>query len=172
MTAQMPVFKHPIMVASKSLEEAPEHFKYNISNPWNYAANGIICIPGEIPYSIYTKGLAMICSNGHSEHMPPVILTMPIIIHEITSQNILKYVKKSLIIKDIYRVLKYRRIFEGKQFSIDYLNSLIKDELLRIRKVQAARLIQRVWRHVITDPKHDICKSRLLYEFKLMASSS
>jgi hypothetical protein len=40
---------------------------------------------------------------------------------------------------------------------------------INFRRARAARLIQRMWRRVVSDPNHSMCRRRLLREFNEIA---
>ena len=42
-------------------------------------------------------------------------------------------------------------------------------EIQSLERIEAAKIIQNIWRIVVTSPKYRICKSRLLYEFNEMS---
>ena len=42
-------------------------------------------------------------------------------------------------------------------------------EIQSLERIEAAKIIQNIWRIVVTSPKYRICKSRFLYEFNEMS---
>lgn len=59
----------------------------------------------------------------------------------------------------------------GKSFYYDVLCDETEKQLKLIvcnyvKRMNAARYIQRIWRRCVSDPNHSICKRRLMYEFE------